>query len=121
RAQITSSALATARLSPIPESTAGRLVTSCTPLSVSESLSEFCSAVWSSAIADRAVPVKADMSGCATQVALAAGSAPLNAAGSTRSGPYVVNPPAVPDPLAGTESSCQYGVAPPVGRLCEII
>ena len=87
RPLITSSALATARLSPMSASTTGRLVVSCTPLSVSESLSEFWSAVWSAAIADRSVPVKAAMSGCITQVAPLAASAAPNAAGATRSGP----------------------------------
>ena len=51
--------------------------------------------------------MKSAMSGWATQVPPLTGSAAGNAAGSTSSGPYVMNPLSVLDPLAGTELSCQ--------------
>ena len=68
---------------------------------------EFCSADTSAATWLRSASVNAVMSGWATQVALPTGSAAPNAAGSTSSGPKLVNPPTVTVPLAGTESSCQ--------------
>ena len=68
---------------------------------------EFCSADTSAATWLRSASVNAVMAGWATQVALPTGSAAPNAAGSTSSGPKLVNPPTVTVPLAGTESSCQ--------------
>ena len=80
---------------------------SCAPLDSAELATELCSADTSAATWPRSVSVNAAMSGWAAQVALLTGSAAPNAAGSTSSGPKVVNPPTDADPLAGTGSSSQ--------------
>ncbi len=106
-ALITSSDLATARSLLVAASTAGRPVVISTALSRGELTIDSRSAVKSAEMADRSVPVKAVMSGCATQLPPPTASRAGNAAGSTSSGPYVVNPAAATVPAAGTVFSFQ--------------
>jgi len=107
-AQMASSERATARLSAVPLSTDGRLVTTVRSGSVSELDSACRRPDTLAAMALRLRPAMLAVAGSASHEPVLTVSGPVKAAACTVTGPYVVNPPEVVEPESPISSSCQY-------------